>query len=254
MPSKLPKTTLIYLLLSLLLLGLDQLGWLSPLKAKAALVTTPVKSQLWQGYKKFNWFRQERSDTPSRSFLQEKIALLEADNLSLQAQLQKEHDENQAMRQLLGAPLPAKWQFVVAQMIGQQGAVITINVGKEQGVQEKEAVVVENVLVGEVVEVLPKTSRVRLVNHPEFSAQAQVRESNLSGKIKVHGSRIFLEEVPLSEKLKSGSLIVRRDDGLVMGTVGKIVSSDKEQWQTAEVVWPIDILKLREVFVVKTGQ
>src|SRR4030042_3385869 len=127
MPRKFSVPALIYILLSLILLGFNQLGWLEPFQTKVDSLTNPLKLSLWQTYKSVHWFSQGENQTSSH-ILEEKVALLEAENLSLKAEIEKKDSENQAMRKLLGAPLPAKWQFVVARVMGQGGQIITLDV------------------------------------------------------------------------------------------------------------------------------
>lgn len=241
-----------YLGLSVVLLGLNQVGALDWLKRLVESAVMPVKQSVSQADRAVvSWWEQANNQGSSAVFLQEGIATLEAEVISQKAQIEKLQAENKAMRELLGAPLPASWQFLPAQVIGRHDQVLTINLGQDQGVVVGDPVVVKEVLVGQVVEVLPRSARVRLVLHPDFEASAVVRKSNLTGKVAVRGGRLFLEEIAVGKDLQPGSVVVRQEDGLVLGEIGKIVSSDQESTQRAEVVWPLEVDELQTVFVVK---
>jgi len=239
-----------YLVLSLVLLGLNQLGWLDWLKRGVEPVVTPVKQSLIKV--RGNFLIWQAGDYgPSRLFLEEQINTLKAETVSQKAQIEKLKSENEQMRQLLGAPLPPDWQFLPAQVIGRQDQILVVDQGTDQQVAMGDVVVVEEVLVGQVIAVSPQESRVQLVFHPDFKTAALVRKSNLSGRAVVHGGRLFLEEVEVGKGLQPGSLVVTQKEGLVLGEVGKIVSSDQESTQRAEVVWPLEVDSLQTVFVVK---
>jgi cell shape-determining protein MreC len=253
-PSVSPVKIGMYLLLSLLLLGLNQLGWLDWLKRLTDPTTAPVKQFLLNADRAVvSWWEQATNQGSSAVFLGERIATLEAEMISQKAQIDKLQGENQAMRDLLGAPLPASWQFVSAQVVGRHDQMLTINQGQDQGVAVGDPVVISQVFVGEVVEVLPRQAGVRSVLHPDSQTQVVVRKSNLTGKVVVHGGRLYLEEVAVGKGLQPGSLVTRQEDGLVLGEVGKIVSSDQESFQRAEVVWPLEVEALQNVFVVKNN-
>lgn len=246
------KLFTIYILLSLLLLGLDRLKVLTPVKAFFETFTIPLKQALWQGYQGLNQDLEKRSfEASSLILLKEKASHQELENLSLKAKNNILEEENESLRRLLGAPLPPAWQFIPASVLAKKDQVIEINQGEKEGVKEEAAVVLENILVGEIVEVNPHTAKVRLVNHPGFNSPARIQEAGAEGKVKVSGNRIFIEEIPLEASLGPGDLVTRQKDSLVLGSLGKILTDPKESWQRAELIWPIEVEKLKTVFVVK---
>jgi len=241
----------IYILLALVLLGLDRFGLLSSPRSFFEKFTLPVKQFIWQEYQAFNQsLSKKQNQASSLILIREHMEALERENLSLRGELGRLKEENQSMRRLLGAPLSSSWQFVPAKVIGLQGDIVRINQGAEQGIVAGAAVVVEKVLVGEVIEAGSRTSQVRLISHVDFTAPAQIQEGGFKGIIKIYGSRLFLEEIPLEADLKPGNLVIREQDDLVVGTIGRIVSDPKDPWQKAEVIWPIEANRLKNVFVV----
>ena len=241
----------IYVLLALVLLGLDRFGFLSGPRSFFEKITLPVKQSIWQEYQAVNQSLSGKQDQPASLILiEEHMEALERENLSLKGELGRLEEENQSMRRLLGAPLSSSWRFVPAKVIGLQGDVARINQGAEQGIIAGAAVIMEKVLVGEVIEAGSRTSQVRLVSHTDFTAPAQIQEGGFKGIIKIYGSRLFLEEIPLEADLKPGNLVIRQKDDLVIGTIGRIVSDPKESWQKAEVIWPVETNRLKNVFVV----
>ena len=241
----------IYIFLALVLLGLDRLGLLSSPRSFFEKFTLPVKQSIWQEYQAVNQsLSKKQNQAGSLIIIREHMEALERENLSLRGELGRLEEENQSMRRLLGAPLPSSWWFVPAKVIGLQEDIISINQGTEQGIVAGAAVVMEKVLVGEVVKAGSRTSQVRLVSHVDFTAPAQIQEGGFKGIIKIYGSRLFLEEIPLEADLKPGNLVIRQKDNLVIGIIGRIVSDPKESWQRAEVIWPVETNRLKNVFVV----
>lgn len=246
------STSFVYPLLALLLLGLDQLGLLAGVKIFFSRFTLPVKESIWGEYQTVNenWANRGQQAT-DWVMLRDKTEILEREKISLKAEVDRLRQENESMRKLLGATLPSQWQFLPAKIIGCKEEQCEIDQGERQGIREGAPVVVENILVGEIAQVGLVTAKVRLLTHADFSASVLLEGGKTKGTVRVRGSRLFLEEIALSESLQTGKIVVRQKDGLVVGTIGKILTEQQETTQRAELVWPIKPNELNNVFVVK---
>lgn len=241
----------VLIVVSLALIGLNKAGWFQKARGRIDKFLEPAKIDVRNIFVNARQRTQDiKTDLKDLAFLEEKISVLEQENLSLRAQNEDIIKENNEMRKLLGAPLPPKWHFVPAKIVSQMDQMIVINQGRGQGLAAGQAVVVEKIFIGQVKTVEEQTARIQLAVHPDFSTEALVEKSGLSGKARVYGSRLFIEKVPVGNKLAAGDLVTRKEDGLVLGTIGEVVNSDEQTFQKAEIVWPVDLDHLREVFVV----
>ena len=119
------------------------------------------------------------------------------------------------------------------------------------------AVVVKNNLVGIISQISPNLSKVDLVNNSSSSFTAKTQNGAVG--IFKGGANLTLNNVLLSENLKTGELVLTKGDIDINGIgipadliVGKITSIEKnpsDLFQKAEVQTSIDFTKLTKVFV-----
>jgi len=110
---------LVFLTLSLLLLGFDSLGLTKGFRSWIERQSNPLKRKTYKSIGNWqlaigNWrfSHQELNQLRKRTKdLERKIAELKMENQQLRV-------DNQAMRKLLGAPLPMEWKFLPAHVLG----------------------------------------------------------------------------------------------------------------------------------------
>jgi rod shape-determining protein MreC len=177
-------------------------------------------------------------------------------------------EENEAMRRLLGAPLPSSWHFIPAKVTAFYQK-LKINVGEKAGVEKGMMVISENLLVGRVESVERLSSQVVLVTDPSLKIAVIIREEGQPG-IKARGilSGYFQNQMTLSEVLKSenvepGDLVFTSGEedsvvgetgwlaDLLIGEVKEIEESQEKVFKKGIVSPLIDFQNLRSVFVVK---
>ena len=256
------------LLLSLILIVLGQTPLIVPLRAISASVANPVQ---YSAYRLSQNLKRELEFVLNLGRLRvENIGLTER-LLELESVLaiSKElEEENNLLREQLGV-LPVgrqgvERQLVLVAIIGRSArggeATVTINKGSEAGLREGAAVVIKNLLLGEVFLVEPKRAKVRLLTDPQFVAAALDQDSPdrarglVSGQ---YGTAIILQRILPTEFLAVGDTVVtsgedsKFEKGLVLGTVRKILTSETAVFKAAELELVVDIDSLEEVFVVR---
>jgi len=176
-----------------------------------------------------------------------------------QNQLSSCLEENERMRKLLGAPLPAKWKFLPAKVIG-GGEKIRIDKGEKDGVKKGMIVVAENILVGKVVETSKESSLLETPLTPKISLPVVIKRPGgkgiqARGILKPVGGSLILGEVLQSEDIQKGDLVVSGGDenwpaDLLIGQITDVLPKSAEVYQKARVKPLLEYDKLRIVFVV----
>jgi len=176
-----------------------------------------------------------------------------------QNQLSSCLEENERMRKLLGAPLPAKWKFLPAKVIG-YGEKIRIDKGEKDGVKKGMIVVSENILVGRVVELGEGSSLLETPLTPKISLPVVIKRPGgkgiqARGILKPVGGNLILSEVLQSEDIQKGDLVVSGGDenwpvDLLIGQISDVLPKSAEIYQKARVNLLVEYDKLRIVFVV----
>lgn len=253
------------LILSLILIVLGQTPLIAPLRAVSASVANPVQ---YSAYRLSQNLKRELEFVANlRRLRVENIGfterLLELESvLAVNKELQ---EENNLLREQLNVGENAEKQtLVLAAIVGRSArggeATLTINKGSEHGLREASAVVLKNLLLGEVFSVEPKRAKVRLLTDPQFVAAALDQDSPdrarglVSGQ---YGTAIILQRVLPTESLAVGDVVVtsgedgKFEKGLVLGVVRKILTSETAVFKAAELELVVAPDSLEEVFVVK---
>ncbi len=251
---------LIYFLLSLLLVYFSRGAFFKKVRG---FFEPPV---LWGQRVVYSW-RQDL-ELPLRAWKERKT--LYEENLKLKekwrnlaaetGELAACREENEQMRHLLAAPLPANWHFIPGRVIGRFER-LKINIGSKAGVSPGMAVVSQNLLVGKVETVedyssllLPLTQakvKIPVVIRPGQEASGAAR-----GMVEGQGEGLILSEVLQSEGVKEGDLVFTSGEGdwlpdLLIGEVGPLEKGPEKVFQKAPVRYLLDLANLRYLFVVR---
>lgn len=244
------QAVIIYGFICLALIIVDHFGWFNGLRLMTQKVANPVKIGLFQIFQKSqNIFLIKKEKKEDWLGFSQQLENLEIENLGLKADLEKLTEENKQMRRLLSAPLAPDLKFLPAKVIGVEQQIIDLDKGSNNKLKVGDLVVVENILVGKIMSVFPLSSKVMLVDHPDFSLSVWIAKNETSGLVKVSGNRVFLDEVVQGIEISKDSLVVDKENNLVLGKVGQKISQDKDKLQKFEIVWPIKPESLRTVFV-----
>jgi rod shape-determining protein MreC len=191
--------------------------------------------------------------------LPEQVQKLSADL----AVAEKDKDENQFLRDALGFQTESQRPLVPAEIIGfdPQGVdqEVTLNRGSNQGVVQGAAVVTPgNVLVGVVSKTFDNTSQLDLLTASGVVVNAEDVSGGATGVARgEHGLGLILDLVSQNDIIQSGDRVTTSGLGgqfpknLLIGQVGKILSSQSELFQRASILPATDFHSLRFVFVIK---
>ncbi len=135
---------------------------------------------------------------------------------------------------------------------------VMIEGGKDKGFQPGMPVITKDGLVGKITAVYPEYSRVLLMVDPEFSVDVRGQDSNVLALCSGIGTSIMkINYVPRFEELKLGEMLIT--SGLDMSfppgiPVGYLIEVNKPfgaYFLDANVIPVVDVLKIREVMVIK---
>ncbi|MDZ4228460.1 MAG: rod shape-determining protein MreC [Candidatus Levybacteria bacterium] len=201
----------------------------------------------------------------------EKVRKAEEKNLDLLSRLadfEKIKRENAALSDQFQTSYPQSSSLLEAQIIGAPGFVpgvslpryIILNKGSKDNVKKGEAVVVKNNLIGVIADLSDNLSKVNIVNNSSLSFTAKT-ESGAIGVVKGEDGNLTLENVLLSENMKSKELVLTYGDMELNGIgmpadliVGEIISVEKnpsDLFQKAKLKSFVDFPRLSTVFVYK---
>lgn len=177
--------------------------------------------------------------------------------------LQEVSKENEELRKELEL-LPRKaFRLGAAEVIGRDAAGLgnwlTVDQGALQGIERGMPVIVYgSVLVGQVSEVFPESSRVMLLTHPESVLSGVTVENGAQGSVKgEYGLGILFDMVLQDTTLQSSDHLVTSGLGgefpknLLIGTLQETRLSPDHLYQQASVISPVDFGSLRYVFIIK---
>jgi rod shape-determining protein MreC len=165
-------------------------------------------------------------------------------------------EENQALRRQLGAPFAPTVKFLPAKTMGLT-RYLEIDKGEQDEVKVGMMVVSENVLVGKVEAITPKTSKVLLPQDLDSKIPGRSLKTNASGLVVGEfGTKAFFDKVLQEEMLEEGDLIVTIGEGgyprdLIIGKIGKIEREEVQPFQRAEVIPLVDYGQLVNVFLIQ---
>ena len=168
--------------------------------------------------------------------------------------------ENQILRESLNIGLQKEFKLIIAEVTGKDAAddYLILNKGLRDGVSKDMPVITQQkVLLGKVVEVYEKFSRVLLITNKKSSFDAKVADKNIAGVAAGSGGlKLTLEFVPQNEDIKEGDLVASSSlggiypQGLLAGLVKKAEKSDIQPFQQIEISPFFDIGELDELFII----
>ncbi len=244
---------LVLFLISVFIFFLSNSGLLGGLNSMFETVTVPLQKAV------FGIVHNPQKATSELSKLRE-------DNIRLMSELAKQKEllkENQALRDQFETSNPTPRKLLPVRVIGMRGSQMTIDKGKNHGVEIRAPIVYKDNLIGQVEEVSSNVALVGIISY-EASFTGKILESEAQGVVKGQNGSMLLDNVVLSDNLKKDNLVVTKGDvdnpagqGIPPGlVVGKIVSINKKEsnlFQTAEIKSLVDFSRLETVFVITTN-
>ncbi|WP_414882947.1 rod shape-determining protein MreC [Pseudomonas sp. IT-P2] len=240
---------LVLAVLSVALMVVDaRFSLLKPVRSQASLVLmdaywiTDLPGRLWEGI---------ASQFGSRTELVAENEKLKSENLLLQGRMQKLAaltEQNVRLRELLNSSALVNEKVEVAELIGMDPNPFThriiINKGERDGVVLGQPVLDARGLMGQVVELMPYTSRVLLLTDSTHSIPVQVNRNGLRAIASGTGNpeRLELRHVADTADIKEGDLLVssglgqRFPAGYPVATVKEVIHDSGQPFAIVRAV------------------
>ena len=240
---------LVLVVLSVTLMVVDaRFTLLKPVRSQMSLVLmqsywiTDLPQRLWQGV---------ASQFGSRTELVAENEKLKTENLLLQGRMQKLAaltEQNVRLRELLNSSALVNEKVEVAELIGMDPNPFThrivINKGERDGVVLGQPVLDARGLMGQVVELMPYTSRVLLLTDTTHSIPVQVNRNGLRAIASGTGNpeRLELRHVADTADIKEGDLLVssglgqRFPAGYPVATVKEVIHDSGQPFAIVRAV------------------
>jgi len=192
--------------------------------------------------------------------LQEEVSRLLLENAQLESLLA----ENQRLNDALQLPKKNKWQGLWAKVAyrepSRRGTII-VDKGSQDGIALRSPVIAmqdgQVGLVGKVIEVSPKTSKVLLSSDEDFSVAAYLSQSNKEGLVLGNSKgTMLIKYITLGKDLTEGEKIYTSvssaifPDGVLIGYLGSASKQKiEDSFITAPIIPAVDSNSVNEVLI-----
>jgi rod shape-determining protein MreC len=263
----LQSRSLLFVLLSLTIVGLvlHETGNTQGVENLILRPVTPVQDHLSSLANDFSDLVQTFRDIQELRRRNEELQSLANSLMIENVRLKELESENEALRQLLqftqANPTDSyRAAEVVGHVIGQDPSnllrYIIIDVGTGDGVAKGMPVVTDRGLVGRIVEVSSRSSKVLLINDVSSSVNAIIQSSRATGIVegKADGG-LVMKYIPQPVEVNVGDIILTSGLGatfpkrLVIGQVTAVHKRDIELFQEAEIKPTVDFDRVEIVLV-----
>lgn len=244
----------LFITASAFILVFDYFSLLNFLKRPLDLVIIPVKKEIsvsanmlrnigntiWI-YPQIAKVYQERNDfAKNKEDLEFKLRLLTAENAKLRTQLE--------------APFPSSFKFVPAYVIS-FSRFVEIDQGSDQMISAGQPVVDGGVLLGKVVDVTPKRSKVLPVSDPDFSISGITSRGTRALVTGQAGQAVILSKVLQKDPLFLDDQVTTAGDdktppNLLIGKIAFINTDETATYKQAKISPAVNIDSEKIVFVI----
>jgi len=261
--SKVGVKTIVLLLLAVLFIVVDVIGWYqAKIRYVVSAVVAPI--QYVVDYPS-SLYRALKTDFATQKQLLDENEQLKARQLLMRTQMQKLlalQAENKQLRALLSSSQYLNVKIKVAALLSVSSAtdknIIVLNQGKNSGVYVGQPVVDAYGVMGQVIEVGPLTSKVMLVNDPRSALPVEDNRSEQRAIAQGRGIANFvtLNHVPKTADVKEQDLIVtsglanKFPQGYPVGRIIHIEDNPGEQFLTVDLELSAHINRSRLVLLV----
>lgn len=239
--GKIFSTFVLYVAISIVVMGLDKLGIFGWARGLTEAIVNPFS----KGIRGVIILVNQPIKAAQFAFIgAERMAKIEsrlAEVLVDQVRLEEFERENEALRELIQAPLPSEWSYIPAPVLGGKEELV-IGVGAVDGVSVNDTVVSEaGVLVGRVDRVSYRTSWAITPYKLGEKIPVKVRRRATEGLLIGDGEGVFLDQVEQTEELYVDDVVLTSGlegnyfAGLVVGFVSEFVGNPADVYKKAKI-------------------
>lgn len=259
---KVGRNVIIVIVTLALLLALDRVGVLAPVRNIMSWALTPMQ---------LGWYRFEQG-LGDRFGVIAHVGTLGDDNLKLRAENDKlkaeiarysqEDQENRALKDQLGTPQTSGYKMLEAQTLGYVPDVgtkeILLSCGSSAGVKVGQVVVSGNVVLGKIITVSSDRSTLRLLTDPQTKVLVQTLGGVRGILVGQFQSSLELTKVLPGDTLNVGDQVVVTGEeswpkGMVVGEITKVSRTEGELFQQGDVKPLVSYDNLTTVFIITTA-
>ncbi len=249
---------LIYLLIafSVLLLALDYIGILKPVRAPVDKLIIPVKQKYWDVKLLASGFIDIANNYPRLNKIFEEKDRITKENEEFSIKLDLLEKENTKLRFQLESQLPSTFKFIPAQVIS-VGSDMEVTKGVNDGVKVGQPVVDGTILIGRVSKVSAYRSRVMLASSSDMRISVKTTRGTSGTIVGASGKTIAMNEVLQKDPLfLEDKLVTSGQDGfppnLLIGKITHITGDDVSVYKQAKIEPFVDYTKERIVFIISS--
>lgn len=247
-------------IIALTIIFLKTLGWFWPFQLVYDQISNPIGVQM---VKLRNGVYDQLNLLTSITSLNKQNKQLRTQELELRQQLASLKEiarENDILRSQLSFNARLNLDLLPARVVSvdpeNTRQFITIDRGSASGLKKGQAVLSSGVLVGTIDEINDYSSKVLLINDPDYRIRGIGQDGRAQGIVRGQIGRGYIfDKIAQSEIINLNEQIVTAGSGLVpqgilIGTVDSISKSDNAVFQSANIKPLVDLNSLELVFVV----
>lgn len=256
------KPIILSILIGVVLIIMNRQGWLERPKYYFFSLTEPIQEKFYKSSWHINDFL---SFLASINHLRSENDQLKQENQRLigeTARLSGKDRENELLRQQLNLLGSSETKLAMADVIGQDlsnsGRYLLINKGAKDGIKEKMAVVAAgNILVGQIIKADYITAKIRLITDINSRINALIQESEITGLVQGGSNGLVIDLMPqgknigIDNKIVTSGLAGVFPPGLFIGCVQKVISTNVDVFQKAEIKSNVDFKSIDKVFIIQ---
>lgn len=206
------------------------------------------------------FFKDLKSLYLENNSLKDKINQLQSQN----TELKEIKRENEFLRSYFNLPNEKKYEIYLANIVGKdfQGLdkYFLIDKGKRDNIKKDMPVIVfNNILIGKIDQVFDSSSTVLLITSSNSKIPALIQESRMEGLIQgiTRNDRVVMDLVSKEAKAEIGQSVITSGidnvfpGGLLIGAISKVELFEEKIFKDVEVVLPIEINQLEQLFIIK---
>ncbi len=255
------------LIIALIFLGiaLDQLGYMSSVRAFVQSFVSPIQSALSDTAADVNSQFEAAADLRSLQTRNIELETLANSLMVENARLREVERENEQLRQLLNytrnnPQFTYETTAVKGRSVGFDPSnllyFVYVDIGARDGIAKNMPVITDRGLVGRVTTVGPNSAQVLMLIDPASAVNAIVQNSRVTGVVRGHiDGTLTMERIPPNEEVNPGDIILTSGlggnfpDKLVVGQVTEVLQRDQDMFQTARIRPTVDFGKLETMSI-----